>query len=87
MGNQFIGEIRLFGFPRIPDGWLACAGQSLSISQFDTLYALSARLMAATVPALSIFLISAAALRSDRDRPQASRTMCWGRLVVRSSTR
>jgi microcystin-dependent protein len=39
MADPFIGEIRLFGFPRIPDGWLACAGQSLPISQFDTLYA------------------------------------------------
>jgi len=39
MSDPFIGEIRLFGFPRIPDGWLACAGQSLPISQYDTLYA------------------------------------------------
>jgi microcystin-dependent protein len=38
MSDPFIGEIRLFGFPRIPDGWLACAGQSLPISQYDTLY-------------------------------------------------
>jgi microcystin-dependent protein len=39
MADPFIGEIRLFGFPRVPTGWLACAGQSLPISQFDTLYA------------------------------------------------
>jgi microcystin-dependent protein len=39
MSDPFIGEIRLFGFPRIPNGWLACAGQSLPISQYDTLYA------------------------------------------------
>ncbi|WP_456619032.1 phage tail protein [Bradyrhizobium sp. P5_C12] len=39
MADPFIGEIRLFGFPRVPDGWLACAGQSLPISQYDTLYA------------------------------------------------
>ncbi|EJN14837.1 microcystin-dependent protein [Bradyrhizobium sp. YR681] len=39
MADPFIGEIRLFGFPRIPNGWLACAGQSLPISQYDTLYA------------------------------------------------
>lgn len=40
MAEPFIGEIRLFGFPRIPNGWLACAGQSLPIAQYDTLYAL-----------------------------------------------
>lgn len=40
MADPFIGEIRLFGFPRIPDGWLACAGQSLPIAQYDTLYAI-----------------------------------------------
>ena len=40
MSDQFIGEIRLFGFPRIPDGWLPCNGQSLPISQYDTLFAL-----------------------------------------------
>jgi microcystin-dependent protein len=39
MSDSFIGEMRLFGFPRIPDGWLACSGQSLPIAQYDTLYA------------------------------------------------
>ncbi len=39
MADPFIGELRLFGFPRTPDGWLACAGQSLPIAQYDTLYA------------------------------------------------
>lgn len=39
MADPFIGEIRLFGFPRVPNGWLACNGQSLQISQYDTLYA------------------------------------------------
>ncbi|PIT02216.1 tail collar protein [Bradyrhizobium nitroreducens] len=39
MADPFIGEIRLFGFPRVPDGWLACSGQSLAISQYDVLYA------------------------------------------------
>lgn len=39
MANPFIGELRLFGFPRVPDGWLACSGQSLPIAQYDTLYA------------------------------------------------
>jgi microcystin-dependent protein len=39
MADPFIGEIRLFGFPRTPDGWLACAGQPVPIAQYDTLYA------------------------------------------------
>jgi microcystin-dependent protein len=39
MADPFVGEIRLFAFPRIPDGWIACSGQSLPIAQYDTLYA------------------------------------------------
>jgi microcystin-dependent protein len=38
MSEQYIGEIRLFGFPRVPDGWLPCSGQPLAIAQFDTLF-------------------------------------------------
>ncbi|MDB5616350.1 tail fiber protein [Tardiphaga sp.] len=40
MSDQFIGEIRLFGFPRIPDGWLACNGSLQSIANYDVLYTL-----------------------------------------------
>jgi microcystin-dependent protein len=40
MSDQFIGEIRLFGFPRVPDGWLACNGSLQSITNFDVLYGL-----------------------------------------------
>jgi microcystin-dependent protein len=40
MSDQFIGEIRLFAFPRVPDGWLPCNGQALPISEFQTLYTL-----------------------------------------------
>jgi microcystin-dependent protein len=40
MADPFIGEIRLFGFPRVPDGWLACSGQSVSIGQYEALYTL-----------------------------------------------
>jgi microcystin-dependent protein len=40
MSDPFLGEIRLFGFPRVPTGWLACNGQSLQISQYDALYTL-----------------------------------------------
>ncbi len=39
MADPFIGEIRLFGFPRVPTGWLACNGQALQIAEHDTLYA------------------------------------------------
>ncbi|CCD97793.1 tail fiber protein [Bradyrhizobium sp. STM 3809] len=39
MSDPFLGEIRLFAFPRVPDGWLACNGSSLSISNYDALYA------------------------------------------------
>src|SRR5690349_18654375 len=38
MSDPFLGEIRLFAFPRVPVGWLACSGQTLPISQFDALY-------------------------------------------------
>src|SRR5690348_572173 len=37
MSDPFLGEIRLFAFPRTPDGWLACNGQVLQVSQFDAL--------------------------------------------------
>jgi microcystin-dependent protein len=39
MTQPYVGEIRLFAFPRTPDGWLPCDGTSLPISQFDALYA------------------------------------------------
>lgn len=38
--EPYIGEIRLFGFPRVPNGWLACAGQQIPIGQYDALYSL-----------------------------------------------
>jgi microcystin-dependent protein len=40
MSDQYIGEIRLFAFPRVPTGWLPCNGQSIPISQFDVLFAI-----------------------------------------------
>ncbi|MFK0278487.1 phage tail protein [Ensifer sp. NPDC090286] len=40
MSTPFLGEIRMFGFPRVPVGWQACDGTLLSIAQNDALYAL-----------------------------------------------
>lgn len=38
--DPFLGEIRAFSFGRIPKGWAACAGQMMSISQNQALFAL-----------------------------------------------
>ncbi len=40
MSEPFVGEIRLFGFPRIPNGWFACDGNLLPIAQNDVLFSL-----------------------------------------------
>jgi microcystin-dependent protein len=40
MSTPYVGEIRMFGFPRIPTGWLACDGSLQSIAEYDTLYTL-----------------------------------------------
>lgn len=40
MSTPYIGEIRIFGFPRIPTGWQACDGSLLSIAEYETLYTL-----------------------------------------------
>jgi len=40
MSDPFVGEIRLFAFPRVPNGWFACNGQSVPIAQYEALYAL-----------------------------------------------
>jgi microcystin-dependent protein len=38
--DPFLGEIRLFSFPKIPMRWVACYGQLLQITQYQALYAL-----------------------------------------------
>jgi microcystin-dependent protein len=40
MSNQFVGEIRPFGFNFAPTGWALCAGQLLPISQNTALFSL-----------------------------------------------
>src|SRR5262245_52997972 len=38
MSEAFIGEIRMFAFPRIPTGWVLCNGSPLSIANYTPLY-------------------------------------------------
>jgi microcystin-dependent protein len=40
MGDQFLGEIRLFGIGFTPKGWLACEGQIMPIAQNQALFSL-----------------------------------------------
>jgi microcystin-dependent protein len=40
MSDCFVGEVRLFAFPRVPDGWAPCNGQLVSIAQNQALFAL-----------------------------------------------
>jgi len=40
MSTPTVGEIRIVGFTFAPVGWVPCAGQLLSISEYDTLYML-----------------------------------------------
>lgn len=38
--DQFVGEIRAFGFNFAPNGWALCQGQLLAIRQYTALYSL-----------------------------------------------
>lgn len=38
MSQPYVGEIRMVGFNFAPVGWAFCNGQTLPISQYDTLY-------------------------------------------------
>jgi microcystin-dependent protein len=40
MSDPYVGEVRLFGFPRIPTGWLPCDGSLKAISEYDVLFML-----------------------------------------------
>ncbi|HBS64077.1 MAG TPA: phage tail protein [Stenotrophomonas sp.] len=40
MTTPFVGEIRMFGFNRVPAGWLPCDGRVLSIADNEVLYTL-----------------------------------------------
>jgi microcystin-dependent protein len=38
MSEPYIGEIRLVGFNFAPEGWFLCQGQTLPISEYETLF-------------------------------------------------
>lgn len=38
--NYMLGEIKLFPFDDVPEGWLKCRGQTLSINKYPKLYML-----------------------------------------------
>lgn len=40
MSTPFVGEIRMFGFGRVPNGWFACDGSLKSIAEYEVLYVL-----------------------------------------------
>lgn len=40
MSEYFLGQLMLFPFGYAPVGWMACNGQTLSISQYSALYSL-----------------------------------------------
>ena len=40
MSDCYVGEIRNFGFQKVPNGWAQCNGQLLSVQQNQALFAL-----------------------------------------------
>lgn len=40
MSTPYVGEIRMFGFSRTPNGWFPCDGRLLPISEYQVLYTL-----------------------------------------------
>ena len=40
MSDAYVGEIRMFGFSRVPQGWLACDGSLQSVPEYEALYSL-----------------------------------------------
>jgi microcystin-dependent protein len=39
MSDQYVGEMRLFAFSRVPAGWLACNGALMSVRDYQVLFA------------------------------------------------
>lgn len=40
MSTPYVGEIRLFGFNRVPNGWFRCDGSLQSIAEYEVLFIL-----------------------------------------------
>ncbi|MBX9402809.1 tail fiber protein [Lysobacter sp. BMK333-48F3] len=40
MSEPYVGEIRMFGFGRVPTGWFACDGSLYPISEYEVLFVL-----------------------------------------------
>lgn len=40
MSQPFVGEIRMFGFGRVPNGWFACDGSLVAIAEYEVLFVL-----------------------------------------------
>lgn len=40
MSDPFIGEVRVFSYNFIPQGWKACDGSELNVAQYQALYAI-----------------------------------------------
>ncbi|SFK67665.1 phage tail protein [Lysobacter sp. cf310] len=40
MSTPYVGEIRMFGFGRTPNGWFNCDGSLKSIAEYEVLYTL-----------------------------------------------
>jgi microcystin-dependent protein len=38
--DPILGEIRLFSFDFVPEGWMECAGQTLQVTQYSQLFSL-----------------------------------------------
>lgn len=40
MSQPYVGEIRMFGFGRVPSGWFTCDGSLVPIAEYETLFVL-----------------------------------------------
>ncbi|RNF86432.1 phage tail protein [Montanilutibacter psychrotolerans] len=40
MSQPYVGEIRIFGFSRVPNGWFSCDGSLQPISEYEVLFTL-----------------------------------------------
>jgi microcystin-dependent protein len=38
--DSYVGEVRLFSFDRVPQGWLECNGQTLQVAEHASLFSM-----------------------------------------------